>query len=778
MATPEVDVSSLTTSANIFSGTNTLPQIRTINNIIRSHIDEISSRLRTQVGSSYRELLGTADAIVQMQEDNDNVQQLLARMGGKCGRTIVTNKSESLKHFKKQQSRPEMSVVARTKLLNDCVSAADTTLQGCGGLGKKSVGDRLLLSSKLLTLGRLLTASLQDGVSDKRVAQTTDAAKNTIERLRWKLRRGIDKVLEYPSEDSDRDDILKALCARSVASSSGAKDALRYLLDVRGKSIKAAFDTEEGERTQTPENTLLALKLYIRTILDVQALLPTTLPQALVALKQNRLLADTTLKQLNTLRLDLYESWCSEEIQFYTPFIRHDDLDGKTAREALLKWAEAASQDFINGLKETTDSISDFTAIIKLRGDVLQLWIRNGSKAKGFDPQELLDEIRETLNGRMLHMLEAKASKLHLVGSEIHSTLEHWQIGITGKQAGLWTRDGYEQALEQGATTFLEEVISRLYGRNDSVSKAFHSYLAWFNAVQEVKTELEGLTKQRWDNDFDEVEDEDTLESRQQTLSKDDPKLLQDRMDKTLESSYKALATQLSEVWACKENDKDASAVAAYLLRVIRDIGTKLPERPVISNFCDDIVAPLQASVASAVISSGTKDFLESGLPNRTVECRSLWDGEPALPMQPSPDTFNLLHSMSMKMSDTGIDLWTPSATKILKSQLISKLVTAWESELTKIEDSDTGSTDDASPTSDSTKPAASVNVPELCTQWLFDASLLQESLGSSDEFDKLVSSIYKRTQLDDEAQKKRITKATSAYWQRISMLFGLFTDA
>lgn len=781
MATPDVDVSSLTTSANIFSGTNTLPQIRTINNVIRAQIDEKSSRLRTQVGSSYRQLLGTADAIVQMREDNDNVQRLLANMGSKCGRTIVTNKSESLKRFKTQQPRSETSMVARTKLLNNCAVAVDSILQGDGGLKQTtSVGDRLLLSSKLLTLGRLLIASLQDGPVDKRVAQATDVAKKTLERLRWKLRRGIDKVLETPSEDSDRDDILKAVCARSVVSSSGAKDALRYLLDVRGKSIKAAFDTEDGERTQTPENTLLALKLYIRTILDVQSLLPTNLPRALSALKQNRLLADTTLKQLNTLRLDIYESWCSEEIQFYTPFIRHDDIDGKTAREALLKWAEAASQDFISGLKETANSISDFAAIIKLRGDVLQLWIRNGSKAKGFDPQELQDDIRETLNNRMLNMLEAKATKLHLVGSEIDSTVEHWQTGAAEKQAHLWDHEGYEETREQGATAFLEEVISRLYGRNDSVSKAFHGYLAWFKAIQDVKTELDSLTKQRWDNDFDEVEDEDTLEHRQQTLSKDDPQLLQNKMNATLEGAYKALEAQLTELWESKAGDKRASAIAAYLLRVIRDIGAKLPERPVISNFCAKIIEPLHISVASAIISSGTKKFMESGLPNRTVECRSLWDGEPAMPMQPSPDAFNLLHSISMKMSDTGVDLWTPSATKILKSQLSTTLVAAWEAELAKLEAEAKAPTSSDAADSDNDKPdeAAAPNIPELCTQWLFDIHLLQECLGPSDKFTKLSGNVYKLTQLDDEAHQKRIAKAASAYWQRISMLFGLFTHA
>lgn len=796
MATP--DISKWESSAEIFSGTHTLPQIRAINTLLKNSIDEKASRLRTQVGSSYRELLGTADAIVRMRQDNKDVQHLLAAMGSQCGRAVVTDKADNFKKFSSQQEKTQASTAARSRLLDNCTLSVDRVLRGSAGMADgATVGDRLILAAKLLILGRLLVGSLQEDAQTTREKKTVDGAKKLLENLRWRLRRGIDKVLEKPSEDEDRDNILKALCARSIASSSGAKDALRYLLDVRGKSLKAAFEHEDSERAKTQDSAVHALKLYIRTILDVQALLPNTLPQALSRLKQTRLLADPTLKSLDCLRLDLYEKWCSEEIRFHTPFVRHDDLDGKMAKDALSKWAEGGSQECIAGLKATTEATVDFKAMVELRSAILELWIRNGAKAKGFDPQDMQDDIRETINARLLSMLESKALKLRLVGSEISATLESWIAGTTDKHNHLWDNNGYEESLDQGAAPFLQDVIARLYGRNNAVSKAVHSYLAWFNGTDEVRSVVADLKTQRWDNDYDEVEDEDTIASRQQVLSKDDPALLENKLDGALDQAYKSLEAQLQELWQLHSDEKNTECIATYLVRVIRDLRTKLPERTAVSKFGLSIVPLLHEKIAADVIAAGTRHFVSTGLKNRIVECRPLWDGEPALPNQPSPDVFNMLHQMSLKMSDLGVDLWTPAAKKTLKERLASALATAWMGELSSLAEdkgSDPVETDknteesgrekketeadaEESPKEqmESTNADTEVNVAELCTQWLFDVSLLQQLLDAEDAFRPLADAAYSQSVLNDDAQRKRIVKSANAYWQRISMLFGLF---
>lgn len=818
------DASTFESSAEIFSSTLTLPQIRSLHKSLHVQIEEKSSRLRTQVGGSYRELLGTADAIVQMRHDNDDVQHILGTMGGRCGRTVVTSKAASLKKFTSKQEDPKESAAIKLRLLEACALVSERILKGGCGLGDKTTkGDRLVLVAKILALSRLLVKSFSDSAATPGTRASVDALKKTLDALRRRLRRRVEKVLERPGDDSHRPDILKALCVPSLTSSSGAKDALRFFLEARKNAMTRAFDVEDGERSRSLENVMHALQLYTRTLLDVQALLPTKLPEALSELKKNPLVEDETLQRIENLRLDVYGHWCSEEFQYFTPFIRHDDLDGKQAREMLSSWAEDGSECLLNGLKQTLDEMTDYKHIMELRTKVLQLWIRDGSKAKGMDPQEMQDDLRQIINGRMLSVLENKVAKLRLVGSEVTATLDGWQTGVSDKQEELWDQAGYDGALAVGAGSFLQEVVSRLYGRNNAVSKTVHSYMSWYKVIDDVKEVVDALKKQRWDNDYDEVEDEETIEARQQVLGKKDPQQLQDRLDKTLDKTYKELEAHLTELWNKHKGGAHSSSIAPYFLRVLRDIRSKLPDRSAVKNFGLDIVPPLHAKVAEGVADAAVKDYASSGLSVRVITGKPLWEGEPLIPNQPSPELFGLLHSLSTTMSELGVDLWTPGAMRALKQKLANGLEAAWAKELDNLtttasknsdgdeakgvkkgrknkkgktsqsENKEAGETaekadggndeegeaEDEKADEDSEDRQISPElVKDLCTQWYFDISVLQNCVGAEESAGKKLATagdtIYKHTGISDEAVRKRIVKQSGEFWQRISLLFGL----
>ncbi|KAK3179402.1 hypothetical protein K4F52_009147 [Lecanicillium sp. MT-2017a] len=818
MAPP--DPASYASSADVFSSNLTLPQIRSLHKTLHVQIDEKASRLRTQVGGSYRELLGTADTIVQMHSDNKDVQQLLGAMGGRCGRGVVTSKASSLQKFVTQQDYTATSVAARQRLLEACALVAERILKGGSGLRESATkGDRLVLAAKVLSLSRLLLKSFADAKLGDRARQSVEALKKTLDGLRRRLRRGVEKLLERPGDDAQREDVLKALCVPSLTASSGAKDALRFFLDVRKNAMTNAFEVEDGERSRTTESVMHALRLYTRTLLDVQALLPLKLPDALSALKEHSLLEDKALQEMENLRLDLYQRWCTEEIQYFTPFIRHDDLDGTQARDMLSSWAEQGAKCLIDGLKRTLEEMVDYKSIMELRTEVLRLWIRDGGKAKCLDPLEMQQDLREVINARMLAVLETKVSKLRLVGSEVKATLEGWQRGVSDKTAPLWDDTGYDEALSVGAAPFVQEVVSRLYGRNNAVSKAVHSYMSWYRVIDDVKDVVESLKKQRWDNDYDEVEDEETIEERQRILSKEDPKMLQDKLETTLDKTYKALEEQLGELWDGKKDEQSSAAIAAYFLRVLRDVRSKLPQRPGIEKFGLDMVPTLHAKVAGSVATSSVDEFASVGLSVRTISGKPLWEGEPALPTQPSPEVFTFLHSLYGTLAEVGVDLWTPTAIKVLKRQLGEKLCDAWEKELlsfagqTDTKQSEPGASKKQKKNKKKGKPEPEAapktedaaedekgdegddkeeqdgeqgddrvfgkeQSQELCQQWLFDVSVLRSCIGqeesSGERLDKLAENIYKQSGLADEAARKRVVKAASGFWQRVSLLFGL----
>ncbi|CAM1502976.1 Fc.00g077520.m01.CDS01 [Cosmosporella sp. VM-42] len=815
-----VDASTFTSSSEIFAANHTLPQIRSIHKALHVQIEEKSTRLRTQVGSSYRELLGTADTIVQMRGDNNAVQELLGKMGGQCGRAVIGAKASGLARFVSTETKSDTAVAARLRLLDACLLVVGRILKGGGGLdeGLKK-GDRLVLATKVLVLSRLLSKNM---------------AAPKLGNLRRRLLRSVEKMLEKAGEESEREDVLKALCAYSLATSSGARDVLRHFLHVRGEALALAFEVEESGRKRSTEDVVRGLKLYTRTLLDVQALVPGKLSHALAGLKGHPLLADRTLKQLEGLRLDVYERWCGEEIQYFTPFIRHDDLDGRQAREMLMGWSDKVTRVLLDGLKQTLEQMSEFKAIMDLRTNVLQLWIRDGGKARGIDPSEMQDELRDAINARILAVLDIKVSKLRLVGSEVSATLGRWKDGITDDQLELWSDEGYDEALSKGAAPFVQEVVSRLYGRNDAVSKAAHCYRSWYHVINDVKEVVESLRKQRWDNDYDEIEDEETIEARQQLLSKDDPQVLQERLDATLDKSFKELEEQMQKMWDERSSAANNGRIAMYFIRVLRDIRYQLPERPAIKTFGLAMVPSLHRTIAISTTTGWLRHFSQTELTHRRVAGRPLWEGEPPLPNQPSPEVFQFLSNLSLSMTYVGVDLWTEAAVKALKQRLSKVLCEMWlealadvitegktepsddtkekmlkeaddgndinaiidpaydvgpeeeeEEEEKEIKDEEKDGLDhDATAADVKAKPAiqihlSPVQMTDLFTQWLFDISFLRCCIGSPtegtrDEFKSLEEMVYERTKLDSASARQRIIKSSNDFWNRTNLLFGL----
>ncbi|KAI2639923.1 hypothetical protein GGS26DRAFT_292724 [Hypomontagnella submonticulosa] len=792
MAAP--DTSTLTTSAQVFTA-HTLPQIRAIHKTLHVQIDEKAARLRTQVGNSYRELLGTADTIVRMRDDMRAAQDILARMGGMCGRAAVGAKISGLGRFRGGEDADALtSRAARVKLLNACGLAISRLLKG-GGEGR---GERLVLAAKVLVLKRLLVSSFGaiDNVGED-IRASIEGSRKSLNSLRRRLLRAVEKVLEKSSDGVDRGDILKALTAYSLASSSGARDVLRHFLSVRAEAITYEFDLKEHEKERDAENVLKGLDLYTRTLLDVQALVPSKLSDALLQLKKQHLLADESLQGLEGLRLDVFEKWCGDEIQYFTPFIRHDDLDGKQAREMLTNWATKGGEILLQGLQGTLEHVSEFKTIVDLRTNILHHWIKDGGKARGFDPSVMLDGLREAVNDRLLRILEAKVAKLKLVGSEVSATLEAWRPGSTDQHRGLWDEDMLDMDVSVGASHVTHEIVSRLYGRNDAVARVVTSYESWHHLIDSVGDLIEQLKRQRWDDDIEEIEDEDVIATRQKLLSKDDPALLQKRLNNTITAAFKDLNDHLTSTWKSKSDATDTGPISMYLLRVLRDIRSRLPKLEDIKSFGLENVPSLHETLAAHVSISPLEEFASTALTRKRVAGRALWEGEPALPTQPSPGTFKLLRNLVTSMGDAGLDLWTPTAVNVLKRVFAKQLVDVWRKELNSEvadrQEADKASEEDPSsqesnPTeTDEKKPSSSEETTEgkyekskdIFIQWLYDIHLLQQCLGpdvcSEESFGSFVEEVFEKTELESSA-KDRLAKASQDYWKRTSLLFGLFT--
>lgn len=360
--------------------------------------------------------------------------------------------------------------------------------------------------------------------------------------------------------------------------------------------------------------------------------------------------------------------------------------------------------------------------------------------------------------------------------------------------------------------------MARLYGRNDAVSKAVNCYESWHQVVKEVDERVKVLRKQRWDNDADEIEDEETIEQRQQILSSEDPQTLQDQLSKSLETAFRELDEQVSGLWKSQQaDDQKRGHVAMYLARVLRDVRSRLPDEvKTAKTLGASLIPQLHEVIVKTVVAAPLEDFTKKALARTSVVGRSLWEGEdPALPSMPSAGVFTLLRALVASMGDAGLDLWSPTAVVALKSYLRGQLREAWleaanqhnssegkleekksaesaeeekpeRSEGADADEEDEGAKGDeekaASTEDDQAADKTHVSAEqrkELFTQWLYDVLFLQGSLGSAngaskDELKDLEDAMYKQTELANDAARKQMSKSAQEYWKRTSLLFGL----
>lgn len=643
------------------------------------------------------------------------------------------------------------------------------------------------MTAKVLVLSRLLVKSLTDGEKGEQADDAVLEMKRKLGSLRRRLLRAIERRLDNLS--SDRDDLLEALCAYSLATNSGAKDVLRHFMSVRGQAISTALEIEEEgglHREVDQESVGKALKLLAKTLVDVQTIAPRRLSEALLNLKSKHLLEDEGFKEIEGLRLDICQQWFGDEILSFTPYIRHDDLDQSQAVSSLTGWAKRATEILLEGLGKILEAVVDFSTITTLRTDVLKIWISEGGKARGFDSSVMVDGLRKVFNQRATDMVEARVSKLHLVDTEAEAALNSILSAVAQPQVTLWDEELVSMDINRGGLRFKEAVIERVHGRSDAVSRVVRSYQAWKQLVDEMAGSIEALRNHRWNDDLDSLEDDEVLDARQKDLSTEDPQMLLDRLKASLEASFQTLQAKFEEhIERFRDSEKKGEA-SILLLRILRDIRSELPTHSELSWFGLSLIPDLHQNLAHQASEKPLSTYLSAMKTRKRVVGRTLWEGEPELPVYPSPPTFKFLYDMSSSMAEVGNDLWSASAVGVFKTHVADRLSTEVGEILQPLlSDSSPAlpeaTTDDGdenkSPQEETAKQAEAEKARknDLLTQSVFDTIVLRLCLsgnGGSAGLEELGNKLMTKAGLPGTVTD-RLAKSATEYHKRTSLLLG-----
>lgn len=667
-------------------------------------------------------------------------------------------------------------------------------------------GDMMLLAAKVLVISRLLHKKLSQR---PKPPPYLDILRNRLANLRRKLLDKIDR--KFQALELTGTALIEAMCAFSLATSSSATDVLRHFHHIRLEAM-----AHQGQKNDSSgEDSCQALKVYIKTLKDTKTYIPGQLATALQNLRTLPLCKSRDLQSLVELNLEAHEQWISDDIKMFTPYIRYDDLQKSEASRSLKEWAEHASASFFVALRNKIKFFDNVAVIMKLRTQLLQLWLSNSQHSLGIDMSEFLDGIRNVFNARCTWLIEAQTKSLENIALTVGENLQRLQKSRPKLCASLWDSSITSMDIIDGGKGFISTLLDRSTGRNEALIAISVDYRTWLERIEKINEMINTMRKIKWEDVADDTDANEDLLDKQVLLSEEDSQLLQYKLGDCLHESFSSFSNSV-QMMASKISEPAGGLQSAYLLRIWREIRHNLPLFQNNQYLGLDSINTLHDVLAASAIYNPLQTCekrLKKSLHGTTLIGRPLWEGTPELPVLPSSWTFRLLTELVSSMTGLGVDVWSPRAANVLKGKLKDQLETvlrgamappivkeqllngdAAVDEPTKVrveeepeanwQQEDEGQHKEVSeeeiPTESGPFPAPQQQTPilESRIQLLFDLLYLSHAfipIPSSGEDNGIETqlSIVGETRLS-EGSVKRIRRDAEGYWKRSCVLFGL----
>jgi hypothetical protein len=714
----------------------------------------------------------------QMKSDTTGTGTMYLIRG--CGTQLLTSPTDADKH----------TFGAQLALLHRCTTSITRLLR------KRA---SMLLIAKVLVVSRLLHKTLSQHPS---TPPFLDDLRNQLASLRRTLLKRIDKRLT--SANALDESIIESLAAFCLATSSSADDAIHHFHQVR-------LDVMTSHLDSSCENIPKALRLFIRTLQNSKVLRSRQFSDVLSKLKTRPILSDPEVRSLDGLEIEVLGRWAAPEVINFTPWIKLSELGRSEGLQSIKEWSSQAFSRFEEGTQKALAQSNDFPELLSLRVDTIESWLSSWGSTITHGSEDVLERLRKIFNDHLTRILTTRVQTINDIAGQISSTVSKWESSEHTSIGSLWDSDLIAADYSNGASIFKYAVGDRLLGRDDDVSAVLTKYKSWLVSVQDLNESIEALRRLKWTDVLvgGEVEDEDIDVTPR--LNDEDPRTISKTLHSAVGQAYQNLQDSFNDAFKAFESSH-LSQKATFLLRLVRLVRRDIPSGFVAEDFLfsSQLVSQLQHLLATEIVTHiGPLAFVPStSMDSKTdkrrgVPGRSLWEGDPPVPVQPSPSTFKFLRRLTATMDESGSDLWDPSTVRVLKDALEKQLNKSLDSTLQQLEGWETpteaiskteSTVEEAAENGDKKKNGAgtapeTVNTVEKPAdasqaealhdwkvQLLFDALYLANMLGDSTQLADVVERIQKSAAPSVTATKA-IRKSAQEYWKRTELLFGLLAE-
>ncbi|PYH94239.1 hypothetical protein BO71DRAFT_483917 [Aspergillus ellipticus CBS 707.79] len=766
-----------------------IPTVRRVEQELRRDIASNKEKLRALVGTRYRELVGTAETIVSMNGEMEHVDSTLADIGRRCNPRLMEKMHTHYNQIKEDahdQDAAKRALGGQLALLHRCAVSISRLLRRRGSF---------LLVAKLMVVSRLLHKTLSQQTT---VPPFVENLRNQLASLRRTLLRRLDKRLA--SAKSTADEIIEVLAAYCLTTSSSSDDAIRYFHQIRLDVIGSQLELVD----LSGENVLNSLRLYVRTLQISKILLSRRLSDVLSKLKARPLLTDVEIRNLDDLDLGVLDRWVTPDVSNFTPWIKLSELSKSEAEKTIKQWSKPAFEKFVNGCRGSLANWIDLSKLLSLREKTLELWLGSRSSTPTHSSLQVIEGIRAAFNERLTQLLSEQAKSLDRYGQGVASAVSNWGDSAHPGSQSLWDEGLISLDYSNGSAVFKQAVTDRLLGRDDDIAVALEKYQTWLSSIQKSKESIDALRQLRWSDALDEGEDDDLDMDIPSILNDDDPRLLREALETAIRQAFDTLQDSFGETFKNLEKSGQ-SGETAFMLKAIRLVRRDLPTEFISNDYplAQKIVPDLQEILSNDIITNAGVWRLPivSNSKSREVPGRTLWEGDPEVPVQPSPSTFKFLRRLVRAMDQHGTGLWDVSTVEILKEivqkELSSSVTSAVEGlklsgsveeNTTKSAPEGTNGTPPAQngdgghieqPKTDNETMDNTHDIHDRTMQLYFDVVYLGDALATQDskrgQLKETLDTIRRSLESNAKATKT-MEQGAHEYWKRTQLLFGLLT--
>ncbi|KAF3229308.1 hypothetical protein TWF106_004226 [Orbilia oligospora] len=661
---------------------------------LRVALQEKKEGLRALVGESYRDLLKTAERIIEMNDSIQRVEFHLSQASKQCNYGTLQKKAANavtMKENEDNKDRTNRVTAAELAVLSNCPVAISRTL---------SRDKAPLVAAKLYILARLLRRS----VSEKIKSPFITSLEKQLSGLRVTILRDLEH--ELCKLDADSSKILQCLGAYSLITSSSASDTFMYFQNLRLNAVVSLLRQD----TVSAETILEAIRLVNENLRLSTHLFPRRLSDTLTTLKIKPIFQEPAIHDILELNMAVHGNWISESIRKYTPWLKTDDLSNDGCKAEISSKLGTTLRAIFDGLEKAVKVVNQVESLVQIRYNILAASrgvMGRTSDLNSEDLKQSLSKIREIVNTRIREVLNGDIGGIGVLGSELSTLVAN--STTRKREPASWSSmlSSFENA--KGGRN-LKAMVRAVNHSDKSGLRAIRlRHAKWVSNIASNYSHIRKMAEERdWDPDNDDDDDEiDAPESLKEMNNKDTESLLSIYSEGLLEG-YRLLETNLSTlVDGMRQTDEEAestlpienSCIALRFITVIRNTSLQYANTNIIdlSWFGKDATSRLYEFLAKGVAKKALRGFgkdLSRRKWTSDVSFDSLWEGSPKLPVQPSPLVFKFLRALVQSMNDIGADVWSRDAADTLKRNVAKSIWEELEASLVSAEKQTNGVSD------------------------------------------------------------------------------------